>query len=138
MKNLFVYGSLMFDEVWDNLIRRKHQKRSATAYGYGRFTVTGETYPGLTRRLHSEVQGVLITGLNKDELRLLDRFEGHYYTRKRIAVVTDGSSKVSCETYIFKKRYRRLLSSTEWSQEAFRQKHLLSVFNKLQAGGKIP
>jgi gamma-glutamylcyclotransferase (GGCT)/AIG2-like uncharacterized protein YtfP len=124
MTDLFVYGSLMLDEVWDRLIRSKHQKLDATVYDFSRYTVTGEVYPGLRYKLHGKVHGVLVRGLNQKELKAIDRFEGHYYTRKRIVADVDGFGKVSCETYLFKKNYLHLLSTTEWSKDAFLEMQL--------------
>lgn len=124
MTDLFVYGTLMLDEVWDRLIRHKHQKLDATVHGFARYTVTGEVYPGLRHKLHGKVHGVLVRGLNKNELNVIDRFEGQYYTRKRIVADVDSFGKVSCETYLFKKNYLHLLSTTEWSKDAFLEMQL--------------
>ena len=47
MKNTFVYGSLMFDAVWDALIKNRYRKVAARLDGYTRVCIRGEVYPAL-------------------------------------------------------------------------------------------
>lgn len=124
MKNLFVYGSLMFDEVWDKIISSRHRKVPAQLHGFARYSVAGETYPGLRKETNNKVDGLLVYGLNKKDIAALDRFEGHYYQRQRVTVTVAETGEINCETYLFKSSYLRLLSNQTWSADAFREKHL--------------
>ena len=119
MINTFVYGSLMFDAVWDALIRNGYRKQAARLDGYTRLCVKDEVYPGLVASDTGSVEGVLVEGVSKADILLLDRFEGEYYVRKPVTVITRGGESWSAETYVFNEAFRFLLSDAEWSAEEF-------------------
>lgn len=119
MTNTFVYGSLMFDAVWDKLIRRRYRKQWARLDGYTRLRVTGEVYPGLVASDTGSVDGVVIEGVSNDDIFLLDRFEGEYYSRQPVTVVTRNNEPYEAQTYVFREEFAFLLSDCEWSAEEF-------------------
>ena len=123
MTNLFVYGSLMFDQVLTGLVQGRYEKVDAELRGYARLQVRGELYPGLVRATRGRVQGAVLTGVTADDLQRLDLFEGHYYKRIAVRVYMQGTI-ISAQTYVFRQRYRRLLSSSEWQPVQFKQRYL--------------
>ena len=134
MKHLFVYGSLMFDEVWNRLIKFPYEKLPAELEDYQRLIVRGETYPGLIENPLSKTQGVLVLNLKQKDLMLLDRFEGAYYQRKSVIVNAVGQT-YSAEVYVFKQMYKNLLSEKEWNEGIFKRQGL-RVFVKRYGGWK--
>ena len=58
MKNIFVYGSLMFDSVWNRVVTGSYSKIEGQLFGYSRFTIKGEHYPGLIEK-PGTVDGVI-------------------------------------------------------------------------------
>ena len=130
MKNIFVYGSLMNDEVFSCLIRGKFKRCFATLYGYKRTKIVGKNYPAIRRSFHCKVNGILIMGLSYRHLIVLDRFEGSLYKRISVSVYTSQGKKRSCDTYFFKENYQHLLKVDEWCNDYFRDNHMVSFIKK--------
>ncbi len=122
--NTFVYGSLMFDAVWDALISADYPKLNARLDGYARRCVRGEVYPGLAEAEDGVVNGILVIGVTTGDVHVLDRFEGGYYSRRPVIVSTEEHGLVSAETYVFRSEAGLLLSDRDWSVDEFRENGL--------------
>jgi gamma-glutamylcyclotransferase (GGCT)/AIG2-like uncharacterized protein YtfP len=123
MNRLFVYGSLLNEEVRFSLIKEKFKTLEARLPGYRRETVRGQTYPAIVADRDSFVDGLIVMGLTNHHLRVLDRFEGRYYRRASIKALT-ADGEISCDTYVLQSRYRYLMSGENWSNSEFRNNHL--------------
>jgi gamma-glutamylcyclotransferase (GGCT)/AIG2-like uncharacterized protein YtfP len=132
MKHLFVYGSLMFDEVLSPLVKGHYKKSAAELRGYTRMALRGECYPGLIARQQGRVQGILILHISTADLLLLDEFEGSYYKRIPVTVYCENEP-VNAETYVFRDRFRHLLSESEWCPETFRRRFLRKFVDRYVA-----
>ena len=119
MHNLFIYGTLMFDDVWQRLIKKQYQTQSATLKGFRRFSIKNQTYPGIVKSRHHKVEGLLVMNLSSRDLRKLDYFEGRYYKRTRVSVNTSSTGKKRAYTYIMKNRFRKLLENKDWDVDDF-------------------
>ena len=123
MNNLFTYGSLMFPEVWGRVVDASYRSLDATLRGYVRRQVRGETYPAIIPgAAGSCLEGVLYYGILPDDLVRLDRFEGEYYVRAAVTVLTAQGSAVDTHAYVLKEAYRHILSAEEWDHVAFEEK----------------
>jgi len=120
MTNAFIYGSLMFDLVWDSLIETKYQKINTRLDSYRRVCVRGETYPGLIYSGAGCVDGLLVLNVSNADMVVRDRFEDEYYSRQRVTVETRVGELYDAETYVFRCKYQNLLGTAEWSIEEFR------------------
>lgn len=114
MKNLFVYGSLMYAPVWQRLITQRYLNRNACLHGYQRYLVKHETYPGIIPTGKGKVEGRLVMNLRSRDIRKLDRFEGDYYRRMPLTVSTTKGARFRAEAYVIKPRYYKLLSNQHW------------------------
>ena len=126
MSNIFTYGSLMFPEVWERVVGSNYRASSATLHGYLRRGVRDESYPVIVQQgPESHVDGMLYFGVSTEDLARLDRFEGEYYVRRSVEVIT-GTENLSLEafTYVLSGRYRHLLSDREWDPGFFREHDL--------------
>lgn len=119
MIDMFVYGTLMFDPVWDVLISSRYRKVDATLEGYARLRVRGEVYPGLVACDGKCVCGILVRGVAYADVQLLDRFEGDDYSRKPVTVSCAGGQVRSAQAYVFRDERRFKLSQLEWRVEDF-------------------
>ena len=74
---LFVYGTLMADEVLLALLGHAPARRAATVRGLSRGCVIGESYPAVMRTGDDSctVKGLLLEGLQPRHLRALDYYE---------------------------------------------------------------
>ena len=72
---LFVYGTLMAEEVLSPLIGRVPARRVGTILGFSRGCVRGESFPAVLRSgADDQVEGLLIEDLLPRELRALDYY----------------------------------------------------------------
>lgn len=123
MNNVFVYGSLMFDEVWDRLVQKPYKKLDANLAGYKRLRVCDEDYPGLVKFSAGDVDGKLYLNVTEHDLARLDHFEGEYYKRESV-IVRVGVEEYPAEVFVFCRVYRHLLCESEWSVGHFARKGL--------------
>lgn len=123
MKNIFVYGSLMFDSVWTRVVTGSYKKIEGQLYGYARFTMKGEHYPGLIE-MPGTVDGIIWLDVSITDIKKLDSFEGEYYRRDQVFVADSHERCLDCETYIIADDYRDLLEEKPWDADQFREKYL--------------
>lgn len=124
MKNVFVYGSLMFDDVWNRIVQCQYEKNTAVLAGYKRLCVKGKTYPGLVKTFGCSVEGVVYLNVSAQDIQRLDRFEGEYYKKIPVAVSSEGSHALDAEVYLFRQSYKHLLGNTPWDPDQFQTHHL--------------
>jgi gamma-glutamylcyclotransferase (GGCT)/AIG2-like uncharacterized protein YtfP len=96
--SLFVYGTLLNDDLVRTLTGQVFSKRPATLDGFARVQPPGD-YPYITRAPGARVDGWLLDGVDAASLEKLDTYEGDGYLRTRIEVSV-GGVRVACESYI--------------------------------------
>lgn len=119
-RNVFTYGSLMFDRVWSLVVNGAYRNTGAKLYRYRRKKVCHETYPALIPGVEQDmVEGVVYLGVSAEDVGKLDVFEGKYYSRDTVQCeLPDGKMITAC-VYVFKKRYRDLLTDEDWDPDWF-------------------
>ena len=122
--NIFTYGTLMIPEVMAAVTTHKFRSADAILKGYARFTVKGESYPGIIPATDAATEGIIYFDVDELSLRRLDAFEGDLYQRIQIQVETKGIEILKADTYVIKPKFRSHLSSLEWNMKEFAQKHL--------------
>lgn len=134
-QDLFVYGTLMNNEVLEPLLGCIPQKEAAELAGFECVAVKGAQYPGLKEKKGQRVMGQLLQGLTPGQLEVLDSYEGDEYRRIKIEVSIQDQNKTQatlpCHTYLFKTELHHLLSEQPWSNEAFRQQHMDDFIKRL-------
>ena len=103
---------------------RHFRFKKAILKGYVRFTVKGESYPGIIPQADAITEGILYFNVDEPSLERLDIFEGDLYQRTQILVETEGEEILNAETYVIKPEYRGYLSAKEWDVKEFIQKDL--------------
>lgn len=122
--DIFTYGTLMIPEVMYAVTTREFRFDNAILRGYARFTVKGESYPGIFPVKDAVTEGIIYFNVDELSLARLDAFEGDLYQRKPARVETKEREIRDAETYVIKPEYRGCLSSKEWNVKEFNQKHL--------------
>ena len=119
MRNLFAYGTLMCEDIMQDVAGCLPARLPGTLPGYARRAVRGEHYPGLVSCAHGRVDGVLYRDVPAVAWARLDRFEGDMYLRQRVQVeLTDGAT-LKAETYVVRPRFLARLAHSEWSFSEF-------------------
>ena len=112
--DLFVYGSLLFDDVFRAVTGRSAPHAPAVLEGYARYRIRDATYPAIVAEPGARTEGVVYAGLDAQAVLALDRFEGEMYTRERVTVrATDGRAR-AVETYVFVDELHHLLAPEPW------------------------
>ena len=130
MRNIFTYGSLMFDEVWTRLVTTDYKKIHAEISGFRRLAMKDETYPGLVASAGDVVAGVLRLGVSVTDISVLDQFEGDYYNRITVTAQDAGQDawkNYQADVYVIKPEFQYLLADREWDGEVF-ARHQLAAF----------
>ncbi|CAN0859220.1 AIG2-like protein D [Linum grandiflorum] len=83
---VFVYGSLMADEVVRVLLNRVPHSSTALLNSYQRFSIKGRVYPAILPIENKRIQGRVLFGITDPELLVLDVFEDVEYERRTVEV----------------------------------------------------
>ena len=119
MTHIFTYGSLMFKQVWDEVVGGDYQSCPGAVSGYVRLSIQHEHYPALLPGpVNSTVEGVLYLDIDSEDLTRLDQFEGSIYDRSSVQVMTEHNI-YAAQAYVIKDSYRNLVSDREWDPEKF-------------------
>jgi len=95
---LFVYGTLMDSEVVRRLTGKSPEYEKAFLIGYKKYNI--DFIPYIVKNKNSKVEGKVITNLDEEDLRKIDRYEGegYLYTREKVEVVTENNNE---EAYVY-------------------------------------
>ncbi|XP_057738785.1 AIG2-like protein D [Arachis stenosperma] len=122
--DVFVYGSLLADEVVRVLLNRVPSSTPATLHGYHRFKIKGRVYPAILPVENKKVTGRVLHEITGVELDILDEFEDVEYNRSDAEVVLmDTSEKLQVHTYVWSDRNDPNLYG-EWDFEEWKQVHM--------------
>jgi gamma-glutamylcyclotransferase (GGCT)/AIG2-like uncharacterized protein YtfP len=121
---IFTYGTLMIPEVMVAVTNRRFRFKNAMLRGYARFTVKGESYPGIIPVADAVTEGIIYFDVDELPLERLDIFEGDLYQRTPVLAEMEGGEILNAEAYVVKPEFRNHLSSSEWNMKEFTQKHL--------------
>ncbi|KAH7284649.1 hypothetical protein KP509_34G064300 [Ceratopteris richardii] len=124
--NVFVYGSLLADEVVSTLLRRLPTTYPAFLSDFHRFSIKGRNYPAILPAKGDKVLGRVLFGLSDNELSILDDFEDEEYLRKSVEVqrLEDGS-KLQSFAYVWADVDDEELYG-DWDYEEWRRVHFES------------
>jgi len=122
--HIFAYGSLMIRDVMRAVTGRDFLSLPAYLRDHARYSVRGESYPGMIPAKGIRTEGILYLDLDSAAVNRLDDFEGEWYERLPVRVYTREGSTLEAETYLFKSEYRGLLTKDAWDLELFTRNHL--------------
>ena len=123
----------MIPEVMVAVTTRKFRFQNAILRDYARFTVKGESYPGIVKITEAVTEGIIYFDVDEVSLERLDDFEGDLYQRTPVRVATEGQEMFNAETYVIKPKFKGYLSSEKWSPKEFVRKDL-KAFLKTYSG----
>ncbi|XP_062224097.1 AIG2-like protein D [Phragmites australis] len=122
--NVFVYGTLMAEEVVRVLLGRAPPSSPALLPDHQRFSIKGRVYPTILPVNSHEANGKVFRGVTDRELNVFDMFEDEEYVRKTVEVsLADTSEKLLAFAYIWGNESDPDLYG-EWDFEAWRKVHL--------------
>ncbi|XP_007011515.2 PREDICTED: protein AIG2 [Theobroma cacao] len=100
--NVFVYGSLLADDVVRVLLNRVPLSSAALLNGFHRFSIKGRVYPAILPVQNHQVIGKVLFGITDPELHILDEFEDVEYQRSLVEVSSlESSDKLQAHAYVW-------------------------------------
>ncbi|KAF3635979.1 hypothetical protein BC332_01182 [Capsicum chinense] len=121
--NVFVYGSLLHDDVVRALLKRLPHSSPAILHDFHRFSIKGCVYPAILPVQNKKVKGKVLSGITIPELDILDKFEDVEYERRTVVVtLTDSSNTLKVEAYIWADQNDPNLYG-EWDFEEWERLH---------------
>lgn len=114
---LFAYGTLRFPEVLTALLGRVPDHTPGAVEGWRVAALGGRTYPVLVPGTGTAA-GILITGLTREEWRVIDVWEDTFYALERLTLV-DGR-----EGWAYLTHDRTAALPSDWSPGDFTASHL--------------
>ncbi len=124
MTNLFVYGSLIYPEVWQPLVSKTYRASPAFLPHYSRHSVLFDSYPiALANRRACGFLGTAYVNLAAEDLRSLDEFEGVMYEKCACEVITP-KGLLMAQLYLPKAQFQVLARSDHWNPMLFRRNQL--------------
>lgn len=132
IRHIFTYGSLMFPDVWEKVVRGTYRSAAGVAAGYARFAIRGETYPGMVVARGREVAGVVYFDVAAEDVAALDAFEGEAYRRDALTLRLASGETVNADTYIYLDVDR--LAEAPWEPEAFQMQRFLDTYCRDRLG----
>lgn len=130
--HVFTYGSLMFPQVWQRVVRGDYRSAPAVLDGHARFALAGETYPGTIVRSDSSVAGIVYFDVSDADVAALDAFEGGEYRRDRVRVRLDSGELSDAQTYLY--LLPQKLSESPWLPEEFQMQRFLGTYCRDRLG----
>ncbi|KAJ4792285.1 hypothetical protein LUZ62_043531 [Rhynchospora pubera] len=128
--NVFVYGTLMADEVLHVLLTRVPSSSPALLPNFHRLSIKGRVYPAILAKENKTVSGKVLKGLTDAELEMLDTFEDERYIRKSVEIsLVDKSEKLLAEAYVWSNVDDPDLYG-EWDFEEWKRLHINDYITK--------
>lgn len=122
----------MIPDVMYAVTTREFRFVDAILRGYARFTVKGESYPGIIPVTDAVTAGIIYFDVDELSLERLDEFEGDLYQRTPILVETVEKEILNAETYVVKPEYRDYLSTNGWDVNKFTKTYLETFLESCQ------
>jgi gamma-glutamylcyclotransferase (GGCT)/AIG2-like uncharacterized protein YtfP len=116
--DLFVYGTLMAQDVMRCVCGYARPGERADLHDFRRRRVAGEVYPAIVRWPGDVVHGVLYRGVDDAQAHRLDGFEGELYLREPVEVAC-GSLRLTAQAYVMAPPFVDRLSDEAWSLAGF-------------------
>lgn len=120
INNLFAYGTLMIEEVFQRLSNSPTQKSSGYIVGYECRQLKRKKYPGLIIG-KGIVNGLLYYHLPDQALKNFDQYEGEEYKREMVSVNIESNKKIEAWCYFYKEEYRENILNEIWSLDWYYQ-----------------
>jgi gamma-glutamylcyclotransferase (GGCT)/AIG2-like uncharacterized protein YtfP len=112
--HLFAYGSLMCEDIMEQVTGCHLIHEQGAIRGYQRWTVKNEDYPALLPREGGHIAGVIYYDVPDSAWERLDGFEGGMYKRQTLQVELKDGTTLQAATYVVKPSFLDLLDATDW------------------------
>lgn len=133
--NIFVYGSLMWKDLWDHEVRNQYPSKDASVKGFRCRKMKGKAEPVAIHsppaEQHNErVHGKVYLDVNENDFKRITAYFGKEYEISETVCLTGESEvPISAKIFLLDIKFRDYLSEEDWTKEWFEQS-ALSDFRK--------
>ena len=125
-ENIFVYGTLMLPEIVFALTKKKFVTKDCILKWYKRYKVNDpnreQKGPAIIEEENSEVKGKVIFDVDDESIKILDKFEGKSYEKRKVLITVD-ELEVEAIVYLGANFNKEFLFG-DWDLDEFKQKYL--------------
>jgi gamma-glutamylcyclotransferase (GGCT)/AIG2-like uncharacterized protein YtfP len=114
MKDLFVYGTLMCEDIMREISGLRLFHETGILEGYSRWSVKGEVYPALVPDEKGRVEGMVYRDIPESAWDRLDRFEGEMYERQLVQIELTSGKTLFAGTYVARPVFLDQLDKSGW------------------------
>ncbi len=115
IKDFFAYGTLMCEDIMEEVSGRRLSCMPGALRGYRRRSVRGEHFPALVLDEEGYVEGIVYRNLRSSVWKRLDRFEGDMYIRQVVQIELNDGTALPAATYMWKPQFLDDLEESNWS-----------------------
>lgn len=133
MDNLFAYGTLMCEDILQEVSGHRLTHEPAVLKGYCRRGFRRKPYPGLVPDESGYVEGVFYRSVPPEAWDRLDGFEGEMYSSEGVSIELNDGSIWPASTYVVRPAFRHHLEVGDWNFTDFLHNGKASFWNTLQA-----
>ncbi len=119
MPHLFVYGTLMCDDIMFEVSGEMLSSEPVTLDDHSCRAVIQQPFPALISCPGESVNGLLFRDVSKAVWQRLDRFEGVMYQRNEVNVYSPSGENFSALSYMPVPEYMANVSDTRWDYNQF-------------------
>ena len=123
MKYFFAYGSLMCEDIMQEVSGCCLSKMPGILRGYSRRPIKDELYPAIIPDNDGLVDGIIYRDVPGLAWGRLDRFEGEMYSRQSVLIELMDGSTLDTATYVLKPEFMNQLEPYEWDFTDFLCNH---------------
>lgn len=95
---MFTYGALMFQPLWERVVRGRYASMAATLADHARRAVRDDAYPGMVAKPGQSVRGVAHVDVGDEDIAALDVVQGSDTRRIVVAVTLEDGEAVQAHT----------------------------------------
>jgi gamma-glutamylcyclotransferase (GGCT)/AIG2-like uncharacterized protein YtfP len=132
--NLFVYGSLMFDEVWERVAGTRNAALPARASGWEVRALTVGSWPGLVAVPGAVADGMVRLAVGPEALARLDAFEGEFYDRRSLSVET-ADGPLAADAWVVAPAHLGEVLPERWDRARFARESLGAFLDEHAGSG---
>lgn len=132
MHTLFVYGTLLIDEVMNRVTGKTFPTFHAVLNNYARFRLKNAPYPGIIFKKDSYVDGRLLLNIDDASLHKIDLFEGDIYERIEVNISADNGEHHRSYAYMVRKKHAHLLTKEPWDEGEFLKNEIKGFLDDIE------
>lgn len=133
--SLFIYGTLISQEVYQLVTGRDRTGTEAVVHGYSVRRLPGAVYPVMIESPGESAVGLILPNLTQDEFRRLDAYEDSFYLRLIVTAQLANGQTTKAWAYILPLNHKIKPSPEIWTYDEFAASHLNAFLGRLQEFG---